>query len=103
MMKQMQTPIPLPVEEVLAEVDTALSTQGCAILIAETGAGKTTRVPLALLRSPWLKGKIVMLEPRRIAARAAAHHMARLIGEEAGETVGYSVRFEFESLVQNAN
>ena len=94
MMKQMQTPIPLPVEEVLGEVDTALSTQGCAILIAETGAGKTTRVPLALLRSPWLKGKIVMLEPRRIAARAAAHHMARLMGEEAGETVGYSVRFE---------
>src|SRR5918995_1177956 len=94
MMKQMQAPIPLPVEEVLAEVDAALSTKGGAILIAEPGAGKTTRVPLALLRSPWLKGKIVMLEPRRIAARAAAHHMARLIGEEAGETVGYSVRFE---------
>jgi ATP-dependent helicase HrpB len=93
-MKQMQAPIPLPVEEVLGEVDAALSTQGSAILIAEPGAGKTTRVPLALLRSPWLKGKIVMLEPRRIAARAAAHHMARLIGEEAGETVGYSVRFE---------
>ena len=93
-MERRQEAIPLPVEEVLAEVDTALSTKGGAILIAEPGAGKTTRVPLALLRSAWLQGKIVMLEPRRIAARAAAHHMARLIGEEAGETVGYSVRFE---------
>jgi ATP-dependent helicase HrpB len=84
----------LPVEEVLPEVEASLSTEGAAILIAEPGAGKTTRVPLALLRSPWLTGKIVMLEPRRVAARAAAHHMARLIGEVAGETVGYSIRFE---------
>src|SRR5687768_17065084 len=92
--QQMQATTRLPVEEVLPEVEASLRKGGTAILIAEPGAGKTTRMPLALLHSNWLKGRIVMLEPRRIAARAAAHHMARLIGEQAGETVGYSVRFE---------
>ena len=62
--------------------------------VAPPGAGKTTRVPLALLDAPWLKGKkIIMLEPRRIAARASAERMARTLGERAGETVGYRVRF----------
>ena len=65
------------------------------VLEAPPGAGKTTQVPLALLDAPWLAGrKIVMLEPRRVAARAAAHFMARQLGEEVGETVGYRIRFE---------
>ncbi len=64
------------------------------MLVAPPGAGKTTRVPLALLDAPWLNGKkIIMLEPRRIAARASAERMARTLGERAGETVGYRVRF----------
>jgi ATP-dependent helicase HrpB len=65
------------------------------VLQAPPGAGKTTRVPLALLDEPWLAGRrIIMLEPRRLAARAAARHMARLRGEEVGGTVGYRVRME---------
>jgi len=65
------------------------------VLQAPPGAGKTTRVPLALLAEPWLAGlKIVMLEPRRLAARAAARHMARLLGEDVGRTVGYRVRLD---------
>ena len=65
------------------------------MLVAPPGAGKTTRVPLALLDEAWLGGrKIVMLEPRRLAARAAAQHMARLLGERIGETVGYRVRMD---------
>src|SRR6266436_6407490 len=63
-------------------------------MVAPPGAGKTTRVPLALLDAPWLNGKkIIMLEPRRIAARASAERMAKTLGERAGETVGYRVRF----------
>jgi len=65
------------------------------VLIAPPGSGKTTRVPLALLDQPWLEGRrIVMLEPRRLAARAAARHMASLLGERVGETVGYRVRLD---------
>lgn len=65
------------------------------MLVAPPGAGKTTRVPLALLDEPWTDGgRILVLEPRRLAARAAATHMARLLGEEAGGTVGYRVRLE---------
>jgi len=64
------------------------------VLVAPPGAGKTTRVPLALLDAPWAKGKkIIVLEPRRIAARASAERMAKSLGERAGETVGYRVRF----------
>ena len=66
-----------------------------AVLVAPPGAGKTTRVPLALLDAPWLGGrKIVMQEPRRLAARAAARRMAATLGEAVGETVGYRVRFD---------
>lgn len=66
-----------------------------AVLVAEPGAGKTTRVPLALLDEPWLAGrKIVMLEPRRLAARSAANFMAAQLGESAGKTVGYRVRLD---------
>src|SRR5262249_50802074 len=65
-----------------------------AVLVAPPGAGKTTRVPLALLDEPWTKGKkIIVLEPRRIAARASAERMAKTLGERAGDTVGYRVRF----------
>ena len=65
------------------------------MLVAEPGAGKTTRVPLALADAAWLQGKkIVMLEPRRLAARASARRMAATLGENVGETVGYTVRLE---------
>lgn len=73
----------------------ALSGARAAVLVAPPGAGKTTRLPLALLDAPWAGGqRILVLEPRRIAARAAAQQMARLLGEEVGETVGYRVRHE---------
>ncbi|MEH2623055.1 ATP-dependent helicase HrpB [Bradyrhizobium sp. AZCC 1719] len=85
---------PLPIDAVLDELDRTLSASNTAVLVAPPGAGKTTRVPLALLDAPWLKDKkIIMLEPRRIAARASAERMARTLGERAGETVGYRVRF----------
>ena len=85
---------PLPIDAVLDELGRTLVANNAAVLVAPPGAGKTTRVPLALLDAPWLKGrKIIMLEPRRIAARASAERMARTLGERAGETVGYRVRF----------
>lgn len=85
----------LPIEDVLPKVKEALSAPGNAVLVAAPGAGKTTRVPLALLDEPWLAGRrILMLEPRRLAARSAASYMAALLGEEAGETVGYRVRLD---------
>jgi ATP-dependent helicase HrpB len=84
----------LPVLDALPPLRSALA-QGCAVLSAPPGSGKTTVVPLALLDQPWLAGqRIVMLEPRRVAARAAAARMAQLLGESVGETVGYQVRFE---------
>jgi ATP-dependent helicase HrpB len=86
---------PLPIESTLPELKAALASDGAAVLQAPPGAGKTTRVPLALLHEPWLAGRrIVMLEPRRLAARAAARHMARLLGQDVGGTVGYRVRME---------
>ena len=85
----------LPVIPVIPEVGRALSAGTGAVLIAPPGAGKTTCVPLALLGAPWLAGrKIVMLEPRRLAARAAARRMAGMLDEQVGETVGYRVRLE---------
>ncbi|WP_202922423.1 ATP-dependent helicase HrpB [Sinimarinibacterium sp. NLF-5-8] len=84
----------LPVTEALPELARALA-QGAAVLSAPPGSGKTTLVPLALLDAPWLAGRrIVMLEPRRVAARAAAARMAQLLGEPVGQTVGYQIRFE---------
>jgi ATP-dependent helicase HrpB len=86
--------IPLPIDAVLDELTGMLARHNAAVLVAPPGAGKTTRVPLALLDAPWLRGrKIIVLEPRRIAARASAERMARSLGERAGETVGYRVRF----------
>ncbi|WP_028593932.1 ATP-dependent helicase HrpB [Paenibacillus assamensis] len=85
----------LPIDEVLPELREVLSARTGAVLVAEPGAGKTTRVPLALLDAPWLAGqRIVMLEPRRLAARAAAQYMAATLGERVGETVGYRVRMD---------
>ncbi|WP_198964723.1 ATP-dependent helicase HrpB [Bradyrhizobium sp. C9] len=85
---------PLPIDAVLDELDRTLDRHNAAVLVAPPGAGKTTRVPLALLDAPWAKGKkIIVLEPRRIAARASAERMAKTLGERPGETVGYRVRF----------
>ena len=84
-----------PVSEVLGALSEALASRGMAVLSAPPGAGKTTIVPLHLLGAPWRKdGKIILLEPRRLAARAAAHRMAALIGEKTGETVGYRMRLD---------
>ncbi|GAB4485836.1 MAG: ATP-dependent helicase HrpB [Thermodesulfovibrionales bacterium] len=85
----------LPVDGILPELISAIRRHPAVVLHAPPGAGKTTRVPLALLDavSPE-QGRIVMLEPRRIAAASAARWMARLLGEEVGETVGYSIRFD---------
>ncbi|MFO7920023.1 MAG: DEAD/DEAH box helicase, partial [Nioella sp.] len=82
----------LPIDPVLPDLVAALSSHGRAVLQAPPGAGKTTRVPLALLDAGTVPGRIVMLEPRRLAARAAAERMAESLGEEVGETVGYRVR-----------
>ncbi|MDX2056752.1 MAG: ATP-dependent helicase HrpB [Gemmatimonadales bacterium] len=85
----------LPIEGVMPAVAAALATARSAVLVAEPGAGKTTVVPWRLLEAPWLEGrKIVMLEPRRIAARAAAARIAWHLRERVGETVGYRVRFD---------
>jgi ATP-dependent helicase HrpB len=85
---------PLPIDAVLDELAATLAGHHAAVLVAPPGAGKTTRVPLALLDAPWAKDrKIIVLEPRRIAARASAERMAKTLGERAGETVGYRVRF----------
>src|SRR3954470_17506929 len=86
---------PLPVDEALPRLKAVLAERTAAVLVAPPGAGKTTRVPLALLDAPWLGGrKIVMQEPRRLAARAAARRMAATLGEPVGETVGYRVRLD---------
>lgn len=80
---------------VLPALSEALGAGNSAVLVAPPGAGKTTLVPLTLLDAPWLgTGKIVLLEPRRLAARAAARRMAELLGEEPGATVGYAMRME---------
>lgn len=85
----------LPINAVLPELCAALARTPRAVLEAPPGAGKTTRVPLALLDEPWLAGrKIIMLEPRRLAARSAARFMARQLNEEVGHTVGYRIRLE---------
>ncbi|SDL02402.1 ATP-dependent helicase HrpB [Catalinimonas alkaloidigena] len=87
--------MPLPIETLLPDLRDALRVHAAVVLQAPPGAGKTTLVPLALLHEPWLVGrKILVLEPRRLAARAAARRMAQLLGENVGETVGYRVRLQ---------
>ncbi len=86
---------PLPIDDVLPALCAALRERHEAVLEAPPGAGKTTRVPLALLHEPWLgEQRILMLEPRRLAARAAAERLASELGEAVGETVGYRIRLD---------
>ncbi|MDX2238065.1 MAG: ATP-dependent helicase HrpB [Hyphomonadaceae bacterium] len=88
-------PTMLPIDAVLPALRAALEDRSAAVLSAAPGAGKSTRTPLALLDAPWARGgKIILLAPRRIAARAAAAQMARLLDEAVGETVGYRVRLD---------
>ena len=84
-----------PISPLLPAMADSLAAHPRLVLEAPPGAGKTTQVPLALLDAAWAEGRrIVMLEPRRVAARSAAAFMARQLGEAVGETVGYRIRFE---------
>ncbi len=86
---------PLPIDEVIPDIVSAMAAGRSAVLVAPPGAGKTTRVPLVLANEPWLaKRKILVLEPRRLAARAAAERMASLLGEKVGDTVGLRARLD---------
>ena len=85
----------LPIHDAILDLKAALSSGSAAVLVAPPGAGKTTVVPLELLAEPWVAdGKILVLEPRRLAARAAAARMAATLGERVGETVGFRVRMQ---------
>src|SRR3954469_7163606 len=87
--------IDLPVTEALSALYAALAAGHNAVLVAPPGAGKTTLVPLALLDAPWRgDGRVLMLEPRRLAPRAAAARMASLRGEPVGKTIGYRTRLD---------
>ena len=91
-MKKFDTP--LPIDDALPRLTAVLAANNAAVLVAPPGAGKTTRVPLVLLDEPWAKDKkILVLEPRRLAARAAAARMASTLGEQVGDTIGLRVRF----------
>src|ERR1700728_709521 len=86
-----------PIHEALPALKAALAARNAAVLVAPPGAGKTTVVPLELLAEPWMGagasgGKIILLEPRRLAARATAERIAATLGEPVGRTVGYRVR-----------
>src|SRR5207344_1070199 len=88
-------PSGLPIDEALPGLKAALSQGSAAVLVAPPGAGKTTVVPLELLTEPWVgQGRIIVLEPRRLAARAAAERMAQTLGEPVGRTVGFRVRMQ---------
>jgi ATP-dependent helicase HrpB len=89
--KEAMTPL-LPIDDVMPAVLDALRSHGRLVLQAPPGAGKTTRVPLAMLEAELTQGRILMLEPRRLAARASAERMAQTLGEDLGHTVGYRVR-----------
>jgi ATP-dependent helicase HrpB len=84
----------LPIDTVLPEILAALRTSSNLVIVAPPGAGKTTAVAPALLREDWCSGEILLLSPRRIAARAAAERMASLAGERVGETIGYATRMD---------
>src|SRR5262252_9202025 len=90
----MTVPTPLPIDAATPDLVAALARGTTSVLVAPPGAGKTTRVPLVLADEPWAaEKKILVLEPRRLAARAAAARMAASLGEPVGATVGYRVRF----------
>jgi ATP-dependent helicase HrpB len=98
MSKEFMDSAPLPIDAALPELTAALRANNAAVLVAPPGAGKTTRVPLVLAAEQWAQqadrpGRILVLEPRRLAARAAAERMAHNLGERVGETVGLRVRF----------
>ena len=84
----------LPIHAVLPELLAALRERTSAVLIAPPGAGKTTAVASALIGEDWCKGTVIILSPRRVAARAAAERMAEMLGEKPGETVGYLTRLD---------
>jgi len=84
----------LPIHIVLDDLRAALCAGSNAVLVAPPGAGKTTAVAPALLAEPWCTGEILLLSPRRLAARAAAERMAQLAGERVGETIGYATRLD---------
>ena len=97
------TPSPLPIDAALPELTAALRANNAAVLVAPPGAGKTTRVPLVLAAEQWAQslaqdsgkpGRILVLEPRRLAARAAARRMSQERGSRLGEEIGYHVRFD---------
>ena len=85
---------PLPIDQILPELAQTLAQHPVVILQAEPGAGKTTRVPLALMVQDYVQGKILLLEPRRVAARSAAQYMAQSLNESVGQRVGYSMRLD---------
>lgn len=85
---------PLPIDAALPDIVASLRAQPNLVVVAEPGAGKTTRLPAALLSAEFLQGQVLVLEPRRIAARMAARRIADELGEQVGERVGYAVRFE---------
>ena len=85
----------LPIYDVLEDIKTTVNNNSTLILEAPPGAGKSTIVPISLLNESWLENKIIiMLEPRRVAARMVAVQMAKLLGEEVGQSVGYQVKME---------
>src|SRR3954451_15758375 len=90
--QSVSTPHTLPIDEILPQIIHSLTERANLVIEAPPGAGKTTRVPPALLGT--VRGEVVVLEPRRIAARLAARRVATELGETVGETVGYQVRFE---------
>lgn len=90
----MTEPMPLPIDDVLADLLAALRAGSRALLIAPPGAGKTTRVAPALLAEPWCNGQVFLLVPRRLAARAAAEFMASALDQKPGETIGYATRLD---------
>ena len=93
----------LPIVHLLPELTATLASQTTVLLQAPPGAGKTTRVPVALMDSPWRQGRrILVLEPRRLAARSAARFMARQLGEKPGQTVGYRTRLDTRVSTQTA-